>query len=89
MHDGWHKAWLDAGGHLADMPLDSVYSGVVSLRSLRMVIFSGELNDLSSMLLMSEMHILLEAKTKGKVYFVAGDGFEDLKGHTLVIIKAL
>ena len=39
-HDGHHKAQYVAGGRLTDPPLDSVYSGVVSLRSLRLVIFS-------------------------------------------------
>jgi len=36
-HDGRHKARLVAGDHLTDVPLDSIYSGVVCLRSLRMV----------------------------------------------------
>ena len=31
-HDGRHKARLVADGHLTDVPLNSVYSGVVSLR---------------------------------------------------------
>ena len=30
-HDGRHKARLAADGHLTDIPLESVYSGVVSL----------------------------------------------------------
>ena len=30
-HDGRHKARLVADGHLTDVPVDSVYSGVVSL----------------------------------------------------------
>jgi hypothetical protein len=30
-HDGRHKARLVADGHLTDIPLDSVYSGIVSL----------------------------------------------------------
>ena len=38
-HDGQHKDRLVADGHLTDTPVDSVYSGVVSLRSLRIVIF--------------------------------------------------
>ena len=54
-HDGRHKARLCAGGHLTDVPLDSVYSGVVSLRSLRMVIFLAELNQLE--LWLSLIHI--------------------------------
>jgi len=70
------------------VPLDSVYSGVVSLRSLRMVIFLAELNGLE--LYAADVgNAYLEAKTKEKVYFVAGDGFGDLQGHTLVIVKAL
>ena len=87
-HDGRHKARLVAGGHLTDVPLDSVYSGVVSLRSLRMVIFLAELNGLE--LYAADVgNAYLEAKTKEKVYFVAGDGFGDLQGHTLIIFKAL
>ena len=45
-HDGRHKARLVAGGHLTDIPLESVYSGVVSLRGLRLVVFLAEHNDL-------------------------------------------
>ena len=30
-HDGRHKARMVADGHLTEVPLDSVYSGVVSL----------------------------------------------------------
>ena len=45
-HDGRHKSCLVAGGHLTDTPIESVYSGVVSLRSLRLVIFLAELNGL-------------------------------------------
>jgi len=33
-HDGQHKSCLVAGGHMTNIPLESVYSGVVSLRSL-------------------------------------------------------
>ena len=47
-HDGRHKARLVAGGYLTDIPIDSVYSGVVSLRELRMVIFLAELNRLTT-----------------------------------------
>ena len=31
----------------------------------------------------------LKAKTKEKVYIIAGDGFGDRKGHTLIIFKVL
>jgi hypothetical protein len=43
-HDGRHKARLIVDGHLTDIPFDSVYSGVVSLRGLRMMIFLAEMN---------------------------------------------
>ena len=45
-HDGRHKARLVANGHLTDVPIDSVYSGVVSLHGFRMCLFIAELNGL-------------------------------------------
>jgi len=33
-HDGRHKAHLIAGGHLAETPINSVYSSVVSLHGI-------------------------------------------------------
>ena len=44
--DGRRKARLVAGGHLTGPNMDTYYSSVVSLRSMRMVIFLSELNDL-------------------------------------------
>ena len=37
-HDGRHKPRLVAGGHLTPDPIENIYSGVVSIRSLRLVI---------------------------------------------------
>jgi hypothetical protein len=45
-HDGRHKAQMVADGHLTDIPLESVYSGVVSLCGLRIITFLAELNGL-------------------------------------------
>ena len=45
-HDGRLKARLVANGHLTDAPLESVYSGVVSLCGFCMVMFLAELNNL-------------------------------------------
>ena len=45
-HDGRHKARLVAGGHLTPHPIESIYSGVVSIRSLRLVILLAKLNNL-------------------------------------------
>jgi hypothetical protein len=52
-HDGRHKAWMVADGHLTDIPLESVYSGVISLRGLRIVTFHFP----SSMVLTSGLQI--------------------------------
>ena len=38
-HDGRHKARLVADGNLTEVPLSSIYSGVVSLRGIRLVLF--------------------------------------------------
>ena len=43
---GRHKARLEADGHLTPEPVESIDSGVVSLRYLRLVIFLGKLNHL-------------------------------------------
>ena len=44
--DGHHKARLVAGGHLTPDLIDSIYSGVVSTRSLRLSIFLAKLNSM-------------------------------------------
>ena len=85
---GKRKARFVAGGHMTNPPKDSVYSSVVSLRSIRIVSFLAELNDL-------ELHAAdvgnayLEAHTKERVAFRAGPEFGPLAGHVLVIKKAL
>ena len=87
-HDGRHKARLVADGHLTDIPLDSVYSGVVSLRGFRLVVFLAELNKLQ--LWATDIgNAYLEAYTSEKVYVIAGPEFKELEGHTLIISKAL
>ena len=75
-------------GHTTDIPLDSVYSGVVSLRSLRLVLFLAELNGLQ--IYGTDVgNAYLEAKTKEKIYFVAGSEFGNLEGFIMIIQKAL
>ena len=87
-HDARHKARLVAGGHLTDEPTESIYSGVVSLRSLRLAIFAGELNGLS-VWGADVGNAYLESYTKEKVYIVAGPEFGEQEGCTLIINKAL
>ena len=87
-HDGHHKAQCIAGGHLTDMPIDSIYSGVVSLWGLRMVAFISELNNLE--LWATDIgNAYLEALMTEKIYIMAGQEFGELEGHMLIIYKAL
>ena len=88
IHEGHHKARLVAGGHLAPDPIDSIYSGVVSTRSLRLYIFLAKHNNMK-VWAAAIGNAYLEATTKEKLYIVAGPEFEELQGHILVIHKAL
>ncbi len=82
------KARLVARGDKTEPPRDSVYSGVASLRSLRIVTFLAELNGLH--LTGGDIgNAYLEAYTKEKVCTVAGPEFGPLEGHLLLIDKAL
>jgi len=87
-HDGRHKARLVADGHLTDVPLESVYSGVVTLRGFRLVLFLGELNSLATWST-DVGNAYLEAYTSEKVYIIAGKEFGEREGHILIIKKAL
>ena len=86
--DGRHKARLDADGHLTQEPVESIYSGVVSLRNLKLIIFLGKLNNLE--LWGADIgNAYLEAPTEKKLYIVAGPEFEDWEGCILTFAKAL
>ena len=54
--DGRHKARLVADDHLTPEPIENIYSGVVSLRNLRLVIFLGKLKTWNYGELILEMH---------------------------------
>ena len=77
-----------ADGHLTDVPLESVYSGVVSLKGFRLVMFLAELNGMEAWAT-DIRNAYLEAKTKEKLVIVAGPKFGELQGHLLRIDKAL
>ena len=87
-HDGRHKARLVAGGHLTEIPVDSVYWGVVSLCGLRLMIFLAELNKLE-VCATDVGNAYLEAMTKAKDCIIAGPEFGELEGNLLIISKAL
>ena len=76
---------------------DSVYSSIVSLRSLHIICLIAELNGL--ILMAADVgNAYLEAHTKEKICFIAGPEFKELvghpetkklAGHTMVMSKAL
>ena len=70
-----------ADGHLTDIPVDSVYSGVVSLRALRIMLFLAELNQLETWAT-DIGNAYLEAETSEKVYIIAGPEFGEKQGDT-------
>ena len=87
-HDGRFKARLVADGHLPKEPVESIYSGVVSLRSLRMVVLLSQLNNLE--IWGADVgNAYLEANTDEKLCIIAGPEFKELQGHLLIMIKAL
>ena len=87
-NDGRFKARLVADGHLTKEPVESIYSGVVSLRSLIMVVFLSQLNDLE--IWGSDVgNAYLEAYTDEKLCIIAGPEFKELQGHLLIMTKAL
>ena len=87
-HDGRFKARLVADGHLTKELVESIYSGVVSLRSLRMVLFLSQLNNLE--IWGADVgNAYLEAYTDEKLCIIAGPEFKELQGHLLIMVKAL
>ena len=87
-HDGRFKARLVADGHLTKEPVESIYSGVVSLRSLRMVVFLSQLNNLE--IWGADVgNAYLEAYTDERLCIMAGPEFKELQGHLLIMVKAL
>ena len=87
-HDGRHKARMVADGYLTDVSLESVYSGVFSLRGLIIVLFLAEINNLNTWAT-DIGNVYLKSNTKEKVCIIAGKEFGNLEGHLLIIKKAL
>ena len=87
-YDGRHKARVVADGHLTAEPVESIYSGVFSLRNLRLVIFLGKLNNFE--LWGADIdNAYLKAATEENLYIVGGPEFEDWEGYVITFSKAL
>jgi CDGSH-type Zn-finger protein len=77
-HDLCHKARLVTGGHMTAPPKDSIFSGVVTLRSLRLCMFLGELlNGVDVDAADVGNAYLMACYTKEKLYIIAGPKFGD------------
>lgn len=77
-HDGHHKSHLVMDSHLTNIPAESVYSGVVSLCSIRLLLFLTKLNGMQAWAT-DIGNAYLEAETTEKVYIIAGPEFGELQ----------
>jgi hypothetical protein len=73
-HDGRHRSRLVADGHLNDVPLVSIYSGVVALRCLRLLVFLAELNESLTQTILKIVRIMDKPRSRSLV----SDGSETL-----------
>ena len=83
-YDGRCEARLVADGKIIDVLMSSAYSGVVSLRGIRLFLFLAKLNGFESWTIYID-NDYLEAFTKEKVFIVAVPELGPLKGYNLII----
>ena len=74
-----------ADGHLTLEPAENIYSGVVSLRNLRLVIKLHNLDIWGADI----GNAYLETFTDEKLYIVAGPKFQELEEYIFIFLKAL
>ena len=86
--DDRSKERLVTDGYLTKETGESIYSGVVSLRSLRMVVFLPQLNNLE-IWGADVNNAYPEAYTDEKLCIIAGPELKELQGHFLTMVKAL
>jgi Reverse transcriptase (RNA-dependent DNA polymerase) len=83
------KARIVAGGHMTDVPKESVYSSVVSRDSVRIALTIASLNQLD-VLAADVQNAYLNAPTKEKTYTIAGPEFgPENEGRPVQIVRAL
>ena len=88
-HDLRRKARFVAGGHMTTAPKEETYSGVIDHENVKLSLFIAELNDLDVMTA-DIGNAYLHAKTREKVYIVAGPEFgPEYEGRVMIIVKSL
>ena len=73
---------------MTDAPNEESYSSVVTIKGLRICILLAELNGLEIMV-GDVGNPYLEAKTREKIYIIAGPEFGELEGTFMIVNKAL
>ena len=73
-----------AGGHLTDVPMHMIYYSVVSLDTVRIGFLMNALNNLEN-LASDIQNAFLEAPTKEKIFFYAGDEWRSDKDKVVII----
>ena len=87
--DGRKKTRLVAGGHRApEVPQNDIYSGVVSIETVRLAFVLAALNGLE-VCAADVSTAFLYGKTKEKVYVIAGKEFGKDEGKRMLIDKGL
>jgi hypothetical protein len=82
------KAWLVAGSNFMDPPKEDVYSGVVSMDTIRLGFMLAKMNDLQ--ICAADIgNAFLYGKPSEKWYIVAGPEFGEFQGQKLIIHKGL
>ena len=77
-----------AGVHLNNHPFSMTYASVVSCGSVRLAFLIVELNDLD-ILSGNTQNAYLNAPTKEKVFFNAGDEWKYDQGKVIIIVRSL
>ena len=82
------KARYVAGGHLTDVPTHMTYSSVVGRETVRIGMLMAALNGLE-LLAGDIQNAFLEAPTKEKIFFYAGNEWKADEGRVVVVVRAL
>ena len=80
------KARYVAGGHTTNPPLSMTYASVVSCDSVRLDFLIVLLNDLDT-LAGDIQNSYLNAPTKEKTFFYAGDEWKSDQGKVVIIVR--